>query len=293
MSKVSFTKPGTPEPSPADISVPSVTTAVAADGTQTTVVDATPVSEIPTSPVGTAVVPANPQLPAAPEAPTAFNDDDIGFEDIILPRLNIVQKVGDLSNVFTPGEIVLNQSLVIHTPANPQKTPPSAGDPPLSVTVIGFRKRQFVEKTTGGALGKMFNSEAEVVKAGGTLDYKESTSTGKTLYQRLATALVLVQKPAHVKDDDRILFPHECEGQWYALALWSMKGTAYTNAAKVIYTARKLGHLKAGYPRQAWALTTKLEKYSENFAYIPVIKPGAKNTEAFGQFVLDVLNSGN
>lgn len=250
-------------------------------------VDATaPAEAIPTAPANSCNLP----VPiAAP--PNSFNDEEISFEDLILPRINVVQGVGDLSTIFNPGEIVLNQSLVVHVPANPLKK--ITGHPPLSFTVIGFKRRQFVEKTVGGAMGNLVNSEAEVVKAGGTLDYNEAKATGKPLYQRLATALILVEKPAHIPDDERFLFPHTCEGRWYVLALWSLKGTGYTNAAKPIYTARKLGHLKSGYPAQAWFLTTKLQEYSGNFAHIPVLTAGAKNTPAFAEFVKEVLSSGN
>lgn len=253
------------------------------------------VSEIPTRPaVNGAIVATVPSQTAVvqSDSPSLFNDEDIGFDDIRLPRLNIVQKVGDLSNIFTPGEIVLNQSAVIHEPAEPAKN--KAGHKPLIITVLGFKKKQFAEKVTGGEMGLLVNSEVEVVAKGGTLDYKEwQQSNGvKKYFQRLATALLLVQKPEHYQDTDDLMFPYECEGRKYALALYSMKGTAYTNAAKHIFTARKIGHLRPGYPVQAWNLTTKLEKFGENYAHVPVIKPGPKNGEVFLTFVKDVLGAG-
>lgn len=243
-------------------------------------------------PAVTALVPATASLPVQAETPPAFNDENIGFEDIRLPRINIVQKVGDLSNIFTPGEIVLNQQLVIHTPATKQ----AAGEPPLIFTVIGFRKKQYVEKTIGGALGRMFDNEADVVRASGTLDWKEfkaseGSANPKTLFQRLATALILIEKPAALEDADNINFPYDCDGKFYALALWSMKGTAYTHAAKHIFTARKIGHLRSGYPTQAWSLTTKLEGFGGNFAHVPVIKPASKNSDAFKTFVGTILGA--
>lgn len=256
-------------------------------------VNTTPATDIPTAPVTNAVAVVPPALVARPaDNPFSYNDEDIGFGDIILPAINIVQKVGELSNIFTPGEIVLNQSIVIHEPANKERQ--KAGHPPLLFTVLGFRPRRYVEKKAGGQQGHLFNTEAEVVAAGGTLDYKEAKSTNKPLYQTLSTALILLQKPEHLADEDHLNFPNECEGKWYALALWSMKGTAFTNAAKVIFTARRLGHLKTtGYPAQAWSLTTKLEGYSgDTFAHIPVIKPGPKNTEKFAELVREVLGAG-
>lgn len=262
------------------------------------VVDSTPVSQIPTAPAvngAVIIIPKTETAVAQTDSPSVFNDEDIGFDDIRLPRLNIVQKVGDLSNIFVPGEIVLNQSAVIHEPADATKK--KAGHPPLILTVVGFKKKQYVEKVVGSEMGMLLNSELEVVAKGGTLDYKEwqQSNGAKKYFQRLATALILVQKPEHYTDEDNLSFPYECEGQHYALALFSMKGTAYTNAAKHIYTARKIGHLQAklgGYPAQAWSLTTKLEKFGENYAHIPIIKPGPKNTEGFRAFVQELRDGG-
>lgn len=262
----------------------------------------TPATEIPTAPVSnTALAPTRaPELPVAvSDSPIEFDDNDIKFEDIYLPRVNIVQKVGDLSLVFTPGEIVLNQVFVIHTPADDARK--VVGEPPLNVIVLGFKKKQYAEKVSGGAQGLLVNSEAEVVKAGGTLAYKEweqslveaktNPAAAKKYFQPLATALILVEKPAHVTDDTQ--FSYECEGKFYALGLWSMKGTSYTNAAKHFFTARKIGHLKAGYPVRSWTLTTKCEKYGSNFAHIPVLRPGVVSTPAFLAFVKEVLGCGS
>lgn len=261
-----------------------------------------PAAEIPTSPViptSTAVVPATPAgAVTRSDAPT-YDDENIGFEDIILPRLNIVQKVGDLSNIFTPGDVVLNQQLVVYNAPKPNTV-----SEPLSIVVLGFRKKQFVEKVEGGALGAMCNSEAEVSKLGGTLDYKEwqesikaaKETGGRALkyFQRLATALILVEKPASIPDEDHTMFPYECEGKFYALALWSMKGTGYTHGAKNIFTARKIGHLRSGgYTSQGWKLGTKLEGFNGNYAHVPVLKPGARSTDTFKAFAKDILGSGN
>ena len=286
MSKVSFgvqtpsgepTKEIIPTASPVEgVVVESVTTA-AAPVTAVAVVDA------PAQPVQRA------------DSLPLFDDQNIGFEDIILPRINIVQKVGDLSEIFTPGEIVLKQSLVIH---NPGKTG-TPGDAPLNIIVLGFKKTQFAEKVAGGAQGILAHTEQEVVKHGGTLDYKEwqnseaaaKAGNGKALryFQRLATALVLVEKPTTIQDEEHIEFPYECEGKFYALVLWSMKGTAYTHAAKAMFTARKIGHLRSGYSKSAWGLTTKSEKFGDNYAYVPVVKPGLKTSEVFQKFCLTVL----
>jgi hypothetical protein len=256
-----------------------------------------PAAEIPTT-SAVAVVPPAPV--ARTNSPVEFNDENIGFEDCILPRINIVQKVGDLSNIFGGGEIVLNLSVVIHTPADPVKK--IAGTPPLVFTILGFRPRQYTEKVEGGRLGILASNAADVARHGGTLDYKEYQSSLKVegikplkYFQRLATAVILIERPAHLAetDVDNILFPYECAGRFYALALWGMKGIAYTGAAKVIFTARKLGHLRHGYCKQAYTLTSKLEEYNGNFAYKPLLGVGPKTSPEFEAFITsEILEAG-
>lgn len=270
--------------------------------------DLTPAAAIPTQPAPSAALVPAATLPVAPRGPVQYDDQNIGFEDVILPRINIVQKVGDLSNIFNGGEIVLNKQTPIHEPAFVHPTDPSKNRPGtglLIFTVLGFRPTQYTEKVAGGKLGMLLNNEADVAKNGGTLDYKEwkaSVDASKLpggapalrRFEKLATALVLIEKPAFLNDEDHVLFSNEFEGKYYALALWSMKGVAYTHGSKVMFTARKIGHLKTGYTTSSWGLTTKLEEYDGgNFAYEPVLSVAGKNSDAFRKFCAELVGGGN
>lgn len=308
MSKMSFEKGGAPvvsatEKAPVVIDV-QATPAPAVESTAPAVqaaVDLAPVEAIPARPVNLAVAPVAPSAVAvaAPKDPL-FNDENISFDDIIVPRLNIVQKVGDLSNVFGFGEIVLNQSLVVHTPANKEKGTPGTG--PLTIVPLGFKATVFVEKVKGGGRGAYCTTREEVVRMGGTVEYREWKASGGKLkrFEHLATVLCLIKRPDHIPDENHQVFTHEIEGTYYALAFWSMKGTAYTHAAKRFFTERKIGFLKRpptgsslpdrGYPSFAWSLTTKVEPFpgddgGTNYAIIPILTPGAKNSEALLAYV--------
>lgn len=281
---------------------------LASTATASPVVDITPAASVPSS-TALAYNPAPVQVVGT--NPFFADDENISLDDIKLPRINIVQKVGDLSNIFNGGEIILDQELVIHAAADKGKD----GDLPLLVTILAFRKLQFAEKVDGGAQGLLVQSEAAVAAAGGTLDYKEweqSVAAVKAqvpgakvvkLFQKLATALVLIECPVQLlkADADHISFPHECEGKYYAMALWSMKGSAFTNAAKTFFTARRIGHLKnkfdatgvrigGGYPERSWTLTTKLESYKSGFfAYIPVVRAATASSPALKEFIQGFL----
>jgi|GEM_PF-2990337 len=272
------------------------------EGTGETIIEvvATPAPEshpIPTQ-LGVAVRENNAEEVAAlpvthANSPAVFDDQNIGFEDIILPRINIVHKVGGLSEVFNSGEIVLKQSLVLYSPKRGEN---AAGTPPLNLTILGFKKTQFAEKVVGGARGILCNCELDLAKNNGTLDYAEWESSkkaaaegaGKVLryFERLATAMILIERPAHIADVDHIEFPYACEGKYYALALYGMKGTAYTHAAKHAFTARKMGHLRpTGYVGYSWQLSTIVKPFAHGPTPVPFLKVGVKNSDAFVKFV--------
>jgi hypothetical protein len=288
MSKIDFAKAAAANVEGAD----SVNTHV--DGAGETVTEETPT---PAPALGVAVREDNAgEVSAAPVAhsnsPAVFDDQNIGFEDIILPRINIVHKVGGLSEIFNSGEIVIKQALVIYSP----KKGETAGTAPLNITILGFKKTQFAEKVSGGARGILCNTEMDVAKNNGTLDYAEAKASveaakdggGKALryFERLATAMLLIEKPAQIPDTDHIEFAHVHDGKYYALALYGMKGTAYTHAAKLAFTDRKMGHLRpTGYVGYSYQLSTTTKPFAHGPTPVPVLKVGSKNTDAFVAFV--------
>lgn len=239
--------------------------------------------EQPTSEETKAVVPHEPQPVAAIK-----DDDDISMDEIVLPRINIVQKVGDLSEIYTPGDIVLNKELVIYHPEKDKDVDP------LLVTILGFFPTKWTERIPGGALGRLADSKEEVAKLGGTTDYntwkaKEDTDEEIPYFQPLATALTLIECPKGI-DKEAVHFVHEFGDRRFALALWSMKGSAYTAGAKIIKTARKIGHLRKGYATFDYELHTKLKKFpNNNYALIPVLHPGHRHPPEFSTFIKVVL----
>jgi hypothetical protein len=253
------------------------------------------VEGVPVESTTTAVVPASEQQ-LAPGG-LVLGDRLPAFKDIILPRINIVQGVGLLKDSFPFGSIVFNQQVVLFTPPDIDKQTGNikrAGTPPVVLTVLGFRPTRYAEKVSGGARGLIVDSEDAVRANGGTLDYNEwklKQSSGMKRFEPLADALVAIERPASITDDDTV-FVYAVDGKKYALAIWGLKGTAYTAAAKrVFFTARAMGCLRGGYPTYSFNVSTRSETRESNTYSIPVCLPAQKSTPAFLEFVASVLKA--
>ena len=218
------------------------------------------------------------------------------FSEIILPRINIVQNMSKSKDTFPLGSLILDQKVALFVPPliqNGNVTRPAT--PPATLVVLGFRPTRFSEKVAGNERGALFNTEEQVLQAGGTLDYNEwnlKKAAGMKYFQPLADALVAVARPDNVADDDTV-FSYAVDGVKYALALWAMKGTAYTAAAKrVFFTARAIGCLRSGgYPSWSYTAATREDTYGANKTWVPVCLPKTKTTETFLAFVRQVLNA--
>lgn len=255
------------------------------------------------APTAAPVTPTTPVQEAPAPSTAVAKRDNLGlgdtlpfFRDIILPRLNIVQGVGQLKDTFQQGAIVYAQSTVIFTPPvmkNGQLE--KAAMAPVNMTILGFRPTRFAERVDGGARGLIVNSEAEVTANGGTLEWNEwnlKKASGMRYFQTLAEAMVAIERPVDIKDDDTT-FVYEVGGKKYALAIWGLKGAAYTAACKrVLYTARLAGCLRSGYPAHSFSVTTRMDKFGTgNTAWVPVLVPGAKSSPEMLAFIGGILNS--
>lgn len=266
----------------------------------------------------TSEAPSAPPAPAAPALTTenaaivhrqqqsgglGVGDKLPEFKDIILPRLNIVQNIGELVKAFPRGAIVFNQRTVLFTapilPVIDQATGNATvagtpASPPINIVCLGFRPTRYAEKVPGGGRGIIVNTEAEVRANGGTLDYTEhklKAKDGMKRFEYLAEAMLAIERPDSIADDGTV-FVFPVDGKKYALALWAMKGTAYTAAAKrVFFTERQVGCLQKGYPSRSFSMTTRLENYpGGNSAWIPVLIPGKESSPEFLRWVDKVLN---
>jgi hypothetical protein len=244
-------------------------------------------------------VPALVQSGAIAKANILIGDVLPTLADVILPRVNVVQNIGQLKDLFDPGVIVFNQATPLFEPAiiHPKtNVVEKAATPPCNITFFGFRPVQFVEKTVGGVRGLIVKSEEAVVANGGTMDYQEwqlKKAQGIKYFQPMMDALVAIRRPESLKDrQDDPEFVYPVDGELYTLAYWALRSTSYTELyKKVLAPARFMGCLReGGFPTWSFNISTFEKPYQGgNRAWIPIATPRARNTPEFMKFVRSVL----
>lgn len=259
---------------------------------------AVPAAQVAAEPQNTQVPAVAPKTGLPAKGSPILGDYVPDFKDIIIPRLNIVQNIGELNKQYPPGSLVYNQTLPLFIPplVNPKtQVIERQATPPITLVVLGFKPTRYCEKTEGGVRGMIVDTEDQVRANGGTTDYSEwqlKKPAGMKRFEPLADALVAIERPEGVKNDGTV-FIYDVEGKQYALALWGMRGAAYTAAAKrVFFTGRSLGCLTGGYWTWSFSVSTREETYKTgNRAWIPVCLPKEKTSDVFRQFVQKVLNA--
>ena len=282
----------------------------------------TPVPGVTVESVTTVATPVAAPAPAPSQVPAVHNpntaiapagmvlgDKIPEMKEIILPRLNIVQNIGDLKDTFAPGSLVYDQKVELFVPpVIKDGEVKKQGSPPVTLLVLGFRPTRYVEKVEGGGRGMIVDTEDAVRANGGTLDFNEWKSkkaAGMKRFECLAEALIAIQRPAHLiakgskpEDPDPVftydldeIFHGKPGPRKFALGLWGLKGTSYTVAKRAFFTARAMGCLKrGGYPSYVFSITSKEESYpGGNKAWVPVCIPTAPTDETLLAFARQVL----
>ena len=192
--------------------------------------------------------------------------------DFITPKLHLVQKTGDLSVLFPLGTWVLNKEIQLTK---------AMGDP-LRVVILGTPHKFFMEQRTydptNTVPARTFTSVEDLEAEGLTLDWDNATNTRPTA-TRVARVTLLILKPAGLETENGFGMNIEGIGPC-TLASWLLVNTAYTMAAKRIFTAIKLD--LAGKPVHSliWTLKSVPLKVSGYNIVAPQIAPETTLSDA-------------
>jgi hypothetical protein len=286
--EVSFAKDPVANPATPVIEVQSTVVPTPAPGV--TVETTTTAAAVPAAPVSVpAVVPPNNNA-------LILGDSMPNFSEMIIPRVNIVQFSGVLKDSFEPGTVLFNQQVPLQIAAkinDKDQTVTRQATAPVTMTFCGFWPTRYVEKVPGGGKGALVNTEAQVTALGGTLDYNEwllKREKGMKRFEYYKQALVVIERPEIVADDDTI-FTFEVDGKKYTIALWALKGSAYTQGyKKILAFERRMGCLRiGGFPSTSFSVSARIAVTAGNKYFVPFMQPRAKSTPAMLDFIKELV----
>jgi hypothetical protein len=182
---------------------------------------------------------------------------NITRDDIVLPRVNLVQKSGKLCDDFAPGTFLFEKQVVLAKP----------GDE--FAMVVLDDKKYFQEKVEFGSpdFGRRASDEEEVRALGGTVTWGVAD---KPYFQSVADFMVAIAAPAGATQEQLDLFPFLAkDGTHYAAAVYTVAASAYTSLAKRIFTD-KLYTLKDGLHLAEYRIHSELKRNAANSWYVPV-----------------------
>jgi hypothetical protein len=195
----------------------------------------------------------------------------VGKEDIVVPRLNVVQKMSDkfIDLGFNAGDVVYAQEVLF---ANASKVG--------NLTVVGvFVQYQQVLPYGGDVLPKVVNTIEEVIANGGS-----TTIGAPNEYSKIATITGLIEAPDDISDAHESFFPLEFEGKLYSMAKWTVAKTAFRDVAKPLLTQAMMFARNGGIFSIKYQLSTKKSTNGTNSWYSPVLKQVGRHTPEFTQF---------
>jgi hypothetical protein len=183
--------------------------------------------------------------------------------DLIIPRINIVQNVGPLSEGFDGGDLVFNKEFVL-----------AHKEEPVYLTVLSIKKT-YEEKLPydpDGPKPLVYETIQEVLDAGLHVEWRNNEAPP---VREVASVLVFIERPKDVK---QLAFSHSINGVDYALALWSLRGTAYTRGAKKIFSAAQIELAKDGLLSGRWEVTTERITSGGNYVFAPIMRLAGRNS---------------
>lgn len=197
-----------------------------------------------------------------------FNSSDIGF-----PFLSLANKTGELGEIFTPGSFVLNKKVAL-----------SNGIDALLVTVLNVRKRYIEDIAFGSDVRpEIWETTDEVHAAGGSLEWGSDR-----YYKPTADIKLIVGKPDNEENDSEFPLVGP-DGLDYAIAIWSVKGGAYTSGAKPIFAAALSPKLAGGLHLVTFYLTSTKKQKDKNIWFAPISRQGKMHSEEFAAFASEYV----
>jgi hypothetical protein len=196
-------------------------------------------------------------------------EGEITSDDLKVPRVNLVQKSGQLCDSFPPGSFIFDKQIVL------AKTGASFIATPLRL------RKYYQEKIEFGSSNEMparANTAEEVRQLGGSLIYGHDR-----YFQDIADIMLAVKAPLDLDEEGLPFFSYSDGESNYALAIYTVAASAYTSLGKRLLTDAQF-LLKNGLFNGQYEIFSELRKNASNSWYVPVGKFDSKHSEDKAEF---------
>jgi hypothetical protein len=239
--------------------------------TNTTSAPAQVVIETPTdkAEVSLAIAEPKPLAVASNRVSASGITGEITHEDLRVPRVNLVQKSGQLCDNFAPGSFLFEKQIVIAKPGAA-----------FTATALKFRKyyQEKIEFGTSSEMPIKADTAEEVRALGGSLTFGHPR-----YFQEVADIMLAVKAPNELGEDAKELFAYNDGTDDYGLAIYTIAASAYTSLGKRILTDATF-LLKGGLHLGQYEISSELKKNGTNSWYVPVGKFAGKHSAEKAEF---------
>jgi hypothetical protein len=200
---------------------------------------------------------------------------EITQDDLRVPRVNLVQKSGQLCDNFAPGSFLFEKQIVLAKPGES-----------FVATALKFRKyyQEKIEFGTSSEMPIKCDTAEEVRALGGSLTFGHPR-----YFQEVADIMLAVKAPADLDEEARELFAYNDGTDDYGLAIYTIAASAYTSLGKRILTDATF-LLKGGLHLGQYEISSELKKNGTNSWYVPVGKFAGKHSAEKAEFFQALAN---
>jgi hypothetical protein len=217
---------------------------------------------------------------------------EIDPEETLRPTLGIVPKVGRLADLFTPGDLLLDNEFVI-----------GGSKSPIELIPVAAKKRyqNDIAKNEDDEYGDLVDSMTEVIERGGIKGYrpfddKEATEFWKPVLQ----AVFLVKRGENLTAEAGMQFPYQVGDSYYAFVRYTARNkSAYGNVAKpgiglaLLDAQKRAMSVKGSVRDMTYRLSTKGVTWQpprgESRSWIePSLRAIGKTSDELKQFIRDI-----
>lgn len=209
-------------------------------------------------------------VPRQDQPPALYQEEEPDCSDLITPTMNVVAKVGDLSNLFDAGSVVLDKTTLL-----------VKKDTPLDVVAVRIVKSYNEDTEYGADMGDRANTLAEVRAKGGQIEDRDAAN----YWVSVARVVFLVKQTDAVNPEAAPLFYQQIGNDNYLLAQIYLRSSAYGSVAKPLFTLKAM---QGSVSKLAYQFKVSLTTFNGNTWFRPGLRPAGKPSQEVAEFIANL-----